>query len=79
MRQWCANVTPRGPTSRFTGPFRLFDLPRELRDMIYYLAWTATPNLYRDTLYERPSPLIDITTHYRQEADGWMPDRHYPL
>ncbi|QRC92265.1 hypothetical protein JI435_024050 [Parastagonospora nodorum SN15] len=79
MRRWCANVTPRGPTARFTGPFCFFDLPRELRHMICYLARTATPDLYRATLNERPSPLIDTTTHYQQEADGWMPDRHYPL
>jgi len=70
-----ANATPRGPTARFTGPFRFFDLPRELRDMVYDSAWPATPNLYRATLYERPSPLIDITTHYGREVGGWLPVR----
>lgn len=75
MRRRRANATLRGPTARFTGPFHFFDLPGELRDMIYGLAWPATPNLYRATFYERPSPLIDITTHYGQEADGWLPVR----
>ena len=67
------------PTERFTGPFRFFHLPRELRDMVYDEVWPKTPWLHRATLPRRPSPLIDITAKYRKDIDGWTTDSHIPV
>ncbi|KAF2123437.1 hypothetical protein P153DRAFT_435904 [Dothidotthia symphoricarpi CBS 119687] len=38
------------PTVQFTGTFRFFDLPRELRDMIYHEVWPTTPELYQHVI-----------------------------
>jgi hypothetical protein len=33
------------PTANFTGRFRFFDLPREIRDQVYHECWPLTANL----------------------------------
>lgn len=68
----------RGATARRNRPFRFFGLPRELRDMVYNEVWPHTPYLYRETLLRKASPLIDITTNYRKQTDGWTTDVRYP-
>ena len=35
-------VKPLDPVANFTGPFRYFDLPREIRDLIYHQVWPRT-------------------------------------
>jgi hypothetical protein len=66
------------PSARSTGIFRFFSLPRELRDLIYDEAWPSTPYLFRATLSNKPSPLIDITAEYRKSTQDWKTSSRIP-
>jgi hypothetical protein len=63
---------------RLTGPFRFFNLPRELRDLVYNEVWSHTPFLYPATLQRKPSPLVCIVLKYRKYADNWTTDNRFP-
>jgi hypothetical protein len=69
-----ADTNPRSTTR----PFRFFDLPHEIRDIIYDEVWPHTPYLYQATLQCKPSPLICIVAQYRKEAEKWKTYNRFP-
>jgi hypothetical protein len=46
--------------------------------MVYKEVWPKTPYLYRSTLLDKTSPLIDIASTFREKTDRWTTGTQFP-
>jgi hypothetical protein len=61
-------MTMLDPTKNFDGSFRSFDLPPELRDIVYYEAWLSSTSLIHPMKEGEPRPKLYIRARYKQRS-----------
>ncbi|KAJ4373325.1 hypothetical protein N0V83_003619 [Neocucurbitaria cava] len=66
------------PTANFTGPFRFFDFPRELRDMVYNQCWLPTTSYFKLPQNDPERQHMAIMTWGRCERSP-PPAHSYPI
>jgi hypothetical protein len=67
-----------GPIAHPSGGFRFFDLPRELRDMIYDDLWSYTPKMTMSKLQLVFEPLVSILAQYEEIQIPWSTEDYPP-
>lgn len=66
------------PTANFTSPFRLYDLPQELCDLIFAESSTNLPKLHKITRKGESTITVELVLKYRREDTSRLRVERFP-